>query len=426
MKLNDKYWKSLFEKYNILSEIEDNGSFTISAKQIKEFREPRLMTKFDWFDSKPNLFKENDLSLLPISRGNYIISDFISHHEIESSYSYKTIPHDFPNYIKSINIRDIYSESVALNTALIMGIIQDFIGDEEIVSTVNGRKSSKEFDFYVTKKNGEKLDISVSNSQMEIDGAYEGYDYLSLFEAKIGYPKDFLIRQLYYPFRAFNNIIEKEIRNIFLFYSNDQFSLYEYSFKDKNSYNSIKLEKQSHYLLYDVNILLDDIINIYESVNTIPEPKVPFPQADSFERVISLCEYLKWDKLNKNQIANNYSFNERQSDYYANAAIYLGLVKKFDNGVYYLSKKGKEIFAMPFKEKQLKLVECILKHNVFNMSFKYYVKSGEIPSKDTIVEYMKKCKLYELNSEETYKRRASTISGWIKWILKLKDIEVSM
>ncbi|MDR3291382.1 MAG: hypothetical protein LBT10_04445 [Methanobrevibacter sp.] len=425
MTLNDDFWKLLFEEYNILSEIEDNGRFAISAKQIKKYREPILMTKFDQSDSKPNIFKENALSLLPITRGDYIISDFISHHETESFSSYKAISNGFPNYIKSIDIRDIYSESVALNTASIIGIIQDFIDDEEMVSTINGRKSSKEFDFYVTKKNGEKLDISVSNSQMEIDGAYEGHDYLSLFEAKIGYPEDFLIRQLYYPFRAFNNIIEKEIKNIFLFYSNDHFSLYEYSFKDNNSYNSIKLEKHSHYLLYDDNILLNDIINVYESVNIISEPKVPFPQADSFERVISLCEYLKGNKLNKNQISNKYSFNERQSDYYANATVYLGLVEKFGNGIYSLSKKGKEIFAMPFKEKQLKLVECILKHDVFNISFKYYVKCGEIPSKDIIVEYMKKSKLYNINSEETYKRRASTIYSWIKWILKLKDIKVS-
>lgn len=47
MGLNDAAWESLFDKYHILAEIERNGQFVISANQIKEFREPRLMTKFD-------------------------------------------------------------------------------------------------------------------------------------------------------------------------------------------------------------------------------------------------------------------------------------------------------------------------------------------------------------------------------------------
>ena len=44
---NDKAWEKIFEKYNIKSEIEKNGYFTITSTQINEFREARLMTKFD-------------------------------------------------------------------------------------------------------------------------------------------------------------------------------------------------------------------------------------------------------------------------------------------------------------------------------------------------------------------------------------------
>lgn len=47
MGVNDNAWESLFEKYHIVEEISRNGAFGISASQIKEFREPRLMTKFD-------------------------------------------------------------------------------------------------------------------------------------------------------------------------------------------------------------------------------------------------------------------------------------------------------------------------------------------------------------------------------------------
>lgn len=45
--LNDKAWEILFEKYNILENIEKYGHFEISSKAINEVREARLMAKFD-------------------------------------------------------------------------------------------------------------------------------------------------------------------------------------------------------------------------------------------------------------------------------------------------------------------------------------------------------------------------------------------
>lgn len=58
------------------------------------------------------------------------------------------------------------------------------------------------------------------------------------------------------------------------------------------------------------------------------EPKLPFPQADSFERVINLCELLKQKGfISKNDITQNYDFDYRQTNYYSSAARYLGLIK---------------------------------------------------------------------------------------------------
>ena len=58
---NDVAWKKIFKKYNLISEIEKNGIFEISADQIREFREPRLMTKFDHKINLPAIFSENNL-----------------------------------------------------------------------------------------------------------------------------------------------------------------------------------------------------------------------------------------------------------------------------------------------------------------------------------------------------------------------------
>ena len=56
--------------------------------------------------------------------------------------------------------------------------------------------------------------------------------------------------------------------------------------------------------------------------------KIPFIQANSMERVISLLENLYENPMTSQQIAELMDFDIRQSDYYYNAGRYLGLLRK--------------------------------------------------------------------------------------------------
>lgn len=69
MGLNDTAWEKLFDKYQILDRVDRDGQFQISASQIKEFREPRLMTKFDHRVNLPAIFRKHNLAILPVTRG---------------------------------------------------------------------------------------------------------------------------------------------------------------------------------------------------------------------------------------------------------------------------------------------------------------------------------------------------------------------
>lgn len=217
MGLNDTAWESLFDKYHILAEIEQNGQFIISANQIKEFREPRLMTKFDHKINLPNIFASNNLSILPITRGDYVISSFSAYKEFdEPSQDVQRI--SIPAHIQSLMPQFLVSEAIALNCANACGILNDFLEDDELVPTVSGRMSSGSFEFGISTALGTK-NITVSNSQIEIDAAYEGIHYLSLFEAKRDLSDDFLVRQLYYPFRVWSERVTKTVKPVFLIFS---------------------------------------------------------------------------------------------------------------------------------------------------------------------------------------------------------------
>ena len=74
--------------------------------------------------------------------------------------------------------------------------------------------------------------------------------------------------------------------------------------------------------------------------------------------------------------------------------------------------------GLNYKQRQLALCKCILEHEVFYEVFSH-CQSGSIPDKNTIVQIMKQSNLYKVGSDSTYIRRASTVTGWINWMLDL-------
>ncbi|MCH8519904.1 MAG: translation elongation factor [Nanoarchaeota archaeon] len=422
----DKNWRLLFEKYNILEKVEKKGFFEISSKQINEFRESRLMTKFDHKRNLPKLFINNKLSILPLTRGTYIIARFEAYQEINYSKSVETIPIPKRYDLESLDYDNLYSESAALNCAFVSGIIKDVLG-EECEFTINGRMSSKNFEFFIKEDTAEygKRKIDVKNSQCEIDAGFESENKLALIEAKNTKCDDFLIRQMYYPYRLWKNKISKEIVPIFMTFSNDKFSFFIYDFKDPNNYNSLELVEQKDYIIAPEEITFEDIKNVLNEVKIKSEPKIPFPQANSFERIIDFLGLLVEEDMRKEDMTLNYDFNERQSDYYFNGCNYLGLVERSkddeDYIVFSLNKKGLKIMNLNHREKNLSLVKLILEHKTFNETLKLYFKKLETPTKEEIVKIMKSDNLFNVNSDSTYLRRSSTVLKWIEWIIDLVE-----
>lgn len=422
MGVNDTAWQILFDKYDILGNIERNGQFIISSNQIKEFREPRLMTKFDHKINLPTIFADNRLAILPISRGDYVISSFSAYKEFEPPVN-DVQRVSIPAHIQSLMPQFLVSEAIALNCANACGILGDFLEDESLVPTVSGRMSSGNFGFDIETDSGVKR-IDVANSQIEIDAAYEGINCLSLFEAKRDLSDDFLVRQLYYPFRVWKERVTKPVKLVFLVFSNGMFNLYQYEFDDPQNYNSLRLVKQKNYVIA-TEISLSDIENLLITVPFVAEPKISFPQADRMSRIVNLIELLNEKPMTKQDITSKYAFDERQTNYYTDAGRYLGLIEKGhdENGniLFQLSTRGRHILGLEYKERQLAIVTQILTHKVFNETLKLRLQYGEMPDKQTIIQIMKEANLYNIEADSTYLRRSSTVVGWINWILGIVE-----
>lgn len=421
-------WMALIEKYNILDEVKKNGCYHIKANQIKQFKEPRLMAKWDSTDALPKVLRDNKINILPDSRNSYVIGDFLLYQKIPALEEHVTqMAHvELPDY-ESIDVNNISSEANAINVLLLTGILDDFLNTSDIVSTFNGRMGTGEFDFTVDTARGGKRKISVRNAQCEIDGGFENEDFVIIMEAKNVVHEDFHVRQLYYPYRLWRNKVNKPIRLVFSIYSNMIFRLFEYRFKTPEDYSSIELIRTKNYSLQDTTITMDDLKQVrrrtlVKTDDNMDDSDVPFIQANSMERIISLLENMYENPMTSQQIAELMDFEPRQADYYYNAGKYLGLFKKISEDkqrVVTLTVSGNKVFKLNYKERQLKIVELILEHQIFTEFFDRKIETGDMPDKQDIEDEMRALHVCD---EGQIARRASSVYGWLKWIFNLTKL----
>lgn len=427
MSANDA-WEALLKKYNIVEEIEKNGIFHIKASQIREFKEPRLMAKWDSTKALPLALRDRKINILPDSRSSYIMGDFILYQEIPELIENVTqMDQVVLPELESIDVNNISSEANAINVLIISGILDDFLETDQNVATFNGRMGTGEFDFFVDTYAHDKCKISVNNAQCEIDGGFENESSIVIMEAKNVVHPDFHVRQLYYPYRLWEKKVRKPIRLVFSVYSNMIYRLFEYRFTDLEDFSSIELVKAKNYSLQDTSITIDDLIGVRKDTfvktdDNMKNTKIPFIQADSMSRIISLLENLYENPMTIGQVTEFMQFEERQSYYYIAAGTYLGLYEKHKEDkqtIVELTSLGREVFKMNYKQRQLKIVSLMFEHRIFAELFDEMTETGEMPEKANIMEKMRE---YNVCNESQIGRRSGSVSSWIKWVFSLTNI----
>lgn len=418
--VNDNGWLRVFERAEFLNQVHSQGYFRITASELKEIsgREPRLMAKHDSTAARPWIFEHLGLNIIPLSRSEYLVGKFSLFKKFPDAESLGPVRYmPFPEDIESLDPNAISSESAALNASALSGILEDFLGTDELHATVAGRMSTGHIDIKLACG-----DFAVSKAQMEIDAGLESSDVLCLLEAKNHLSDDFNIRQLYFPYRRFSQALTKPVAPVYQVYSNGIFHLYQFEFTDDLRPESIRLCKSARYTLTPSIITLDILAQLLQSVQVMPEPATPFPQADSFARVINLCEQLQNSPLSNDEITLNYDFTSRQTNYYTSAAKYLGLAED-SNRTWALTEAGAHVMEAERNERNIELIKALLRHRVFHEVITNTVKNGEVPDKKSIIEIMNASNLGL--GASTVSRRAGTVISWAQWVLDLtRELEI--
>ncbi|WP_406538815.1 type II restriction enzyme [Fibrobacter sp.] len=255
---SNESWKKIFDDYGILNHDFDGSCFFLSAAQIKQScqdfkgtsdKEVRILCKQDSRESRPDVFKENGLFILPVTNGKYAIvkgEGYVDIPQIKSEVNVYKSKLDFR--LDSSEVGD--SEMQHLDFAYASSLIRTFMEDQSLLLTIRGKKFTPKFSFNV---NGHL--ICVSSVQTEVDAGYEGRDKIVLVEAKNTNVENTIIRQLYYPFKQWKTCTKKDVIPLFFERdkSNSTYNIWQYNFDDENDYNSIRLVRSGSYQIEGPN-----------------------------------------------------------------------------------------------------------------------------------------------------------------------------
>ncbi|MBR4676586.1 MAG: hypothetical protein IKO99_01135 [Bacteroidales bacterium] len=251
---SNKSWQKIFDDYKILEHNFSKSYYRLSAEQIKRScqdfkttseKEVRVLCKQDTRQSRPLVFQENGLFILPIKNGQYAIckgEGYVDIPDITTPVQVYNSKLDFE--LTSSKVGD--SEMQYLDYAYANSLIRTFMNDSSLVLTIRGRKYTPKFTFQTGS-----IELEVNGVQTEVDAGYEGRDFIVLVEAKNSSATDTIIRQLYYPFRQWQENTHKKVYTLFFerrFVDNETlFYIWQYEFTDEYNYNSINLVKSGRY-----------------------------------------------------------------------------------------------------------------------------------------------------------------------------------
>ena len=139
----------------------------------------------------------------------------------------------------------------------------------------------------------------------------------------------------------------------------------------------------------------------------------PFPQADDFEKVISIINIDDINKVKDKIYVSRLlgDISDRQVAYYTSACFYLGILD--ENKCF--TVLGEELRSKNIVEQDIALCMLLMKNDIFSEIYFTEKIFGSKLEKEDIIAIMKNNDV-KFESEEMYKRRATTVRSWVDWI----------
>jgi DNA adenine methylase len=438
----DDAWKIILEERGIPEKTRGEGVAFVDSEEFGRLRPgrprgERLMVSFGTTCVLPEPFKNLQLSILPVARGRYALGRFKSYFAVPPG---EEAPRRIrPGTVASgLSPEGIDSERKAVSFALEAGLLSEVFGGEEPALKLNGRIPAGSFEFRIGIEPGgagnagggngaapacpepAQVKLTVAHADLGTGVLFETDGALYVLEARNVMQGELFVRRLYYPWRHFAEKSKKPVVPVYMVFSNDVFSFYVCGFGDPGRYDSIRVERTRSFSL-GAACTLEELDAVSRREDRGPPPGAPFPQADSFGRVVDLLGVLRAGELAPEEVTRRYGFVKRQTDYYLNACAWLGLAEKLGDGhgkrdcFWRLTGAGAEAMSLGPGKKRLALASAVLARPVYNEAWRLCADGGAVPDHGTVMEIIRTYapKL----SDETVKRRSHTVRSWLGTLL---------
>jgi hypothetical protein len=308
------------------------------------------------------------------------------------------------------------SESQHLDYCYNVGLIERFAGVTGLRPTIRGRKRMQPVEFFAGRVGPVNVSAGV---QIEVDLGCEGRDDIVLIEAKVGQPADFIIRQLFYPYRKWKlEIPQKRLRPWFFCSTpvagQKLYRFWEYTFADDSQYQSLQYQRGEAFLVEPdkARMTVDELLRSHLAARR-DKRLWDVPQADTFERVAELPLLVEQGIDTSAEVAAYYHFDQRQSSYYRQAAEFLDLVC-LDDKRYRLTDLGREYVSRPADERRKLLAGLLANFAPIRAMLELSSKAGgDGVSKKQIEDLIAR---HSAIGKSTPGRRASTLLAWLRWV----------
>lgn len=380
----------------------------LTAKQLKLAvnEEPRLMASMDSKEALPAVLRENGLFVLPVSRNEYALVRGTGYHELESPGPAVDFPARLP--IDLIGLSYGRGESRFLLHAFHSNLLSEFSGVRELYPSILGKLSTIDFRFRI----GTSPELEVTKAGMEVDFGFEGPNDLLVIEAKATAHSNFLIRQLYYPYRTFREQTTKAVRPVFFLANPEkrEYSLWEYEWENPTDYSSIRPVRSKKYRITEGRPLTERLLLV--------EPELSLtriPQADDLDKVAELPFLIVKGLRTAREWAREKQLTPRQGSYYREAAEALGLVR-LAGATFELTDAGETYVKSPPAERDEFLALRLLRNRLMNEVLRLALSKGPAGVGDEEVAQVI-ARVSDLGGS-TLLRRAKSVRSYFKWLAK--------
>jgi hypothetical protein len=191
------------------------------------------------------------------------------------------------------------------------------------------------------------------------------------------------------------------------------YAFYEFAFLDPLVFDSIQQVRCCVYALaprvfHRIEELVDTRLETTSQI---------VPQADDLNKVLELLTLINEGQNTVSDVADYFVFDERQSNYYGEAAEYLGLITRH-RGVFELTERGSEFISTPPDQQQIYAAKLVANSWVFREMIRRARRKRYFTIEDVegVIAMAKAPGKQQRYTRTTVSRRRQTIVSWVEWL----------